>query len=506
MSLARRTRAAELRRLQEEGIEPPTEENESSQEEEEKEQEQEETEQEEEQEHPEMDDDPPQEPEVQEVEFFLTPAQSHLGIIDLKSKDGKKQYYSACSKLSEESFECDAENLHDFLTLLKVRGYDNEWVNTIFMIPKDKDDLESEKISIIDNHGELSIEAIRAFELSYISMPQRQAQDTLMLSKCLMASLSREGRRKVNMDKSMYILSINGRDYTSGNLLLKVILTKSHLDSHALARGIRAQLASLDRNISKSGYNITKFNDKVKLLISDLSARGEKSHDLSYNLMKAYNAVPGDQFKMYMSHLNNEVDSRGDIEPSVLMSRVETKYKTLLNDKDWNVPSDQEKKIIALEAKVRDLKKSSKAGKGKGGHKGNHGSKDKPGKGNNKNPFPGKEKTTPPSGDLSKPVMRNGKNWYWCSKETGGKCSGIWRMHKPSDCRGPGGVPNPQAKSGTKRSTPDKKDHNKSSHKKSKLRLQSAYAKTATMDDSLSDTSSVRTSLGNLSVGSDGEE
>jgi hypothetical protein len=241
----------------------------------------------------------------------------------------------------------------------------------------------------------------------------------------------------------------------------------------------------------------------VKLLISDLSARGEKSHDLSYNLMKAYNAVPGDQFKMYMSHLNNEVDSRGDIEPSVLMSRVETKYKTLLNDKDWNVLSDQEKKIIALEAKVHDLKKSSKAGKGKGGHKGNHGFKDKPGKGNNKNPFPGKEKTTPPNGDLSKPVMHNGKNWYWCSKETGGKCSGIWRMHKPSDCCGPGGVPNPQAKSGTKRSTPDKKGKDKGGHKKSKLRLQSAYAKTTTIDDSLSETSSIRTSLENMSVASE---
>jgi hypothetical protein len=98
------------------------------------------------------------------VEVFLTPAHSYLGIIDLKPKDRKKQYYSAFNKLSDESLECNAENLHDFLTHLKARDYSNEWVSMTFMVPKDKDDLDSEKISIINNHGEeLMIDAICLF-------------------------------------------------------------------------------------------------------------------------------------------------------------------------------------------------------------------------------------------------------------------------------------------------------------------------------------------------------
>ena len=26
--------------------------------------------------------------------------------------------------------------------------------------------------------------------------------------------------------------------------------------------------------------------------------------------------------------------------------------------------------------------------------------------------------------------------WYYCHKDTGGKCDGRWRQHKPSQCRG----------------------------------------------------------------------
>ena len=41
-----------------------------------------------------------------------------------------------------------------------------------------------------------------------------------------------------------------------------------------------------------------------------------------------------------------------------------------------------------------------------------------------------------PQGDLTKPRMHRNKAWYWCSLETGGKCSGAWHRHKPSMCKG----------------------------------------------------------------------
>ena len=32
--------------------------------------------------------------------------------------------------------------------------------------------------------------------------------------------------------------------------------------------------------------------------------------------------------------------------------------------------------------------------------------------------------------------MWNGNKWYWCSKETGGKCEGQWVCHSPESCEG----------------------------------------------------------------------
>ena len=40
--------------------------------------------------------------------------------------------------------------------------------------------------------------------------------------------------------------------------------------------------------------------------------------------------------------------------------------------------------------------------------------------------------------DINKPVIHNGKQWWWCSDETGGKCGGVLRRHNPKECKGIG--------------------------------------------------------------------
>ena len=39
-------------------------------------------------------------------------------------------------------------------------------------------------------------------------------------------------------------------------------------------------------------------------------------------------------------------------------------------------------------------------------------------------------------GQLSRIRVWNGNKWYWCSKETGGKCEGQWVRHPPESCEG----------------------------------------------------------------------
>lgn len=61
----------------------------------------------------------------------------------------------------------------------------------------------------------------------------------------------------------------------------------------------------------------------------------------------------------------------------------------------------------------------------------------------------------PSDSELKKPKTYDGKPWYYCSHETGGKCDGIFRRHKPEDCRGTGGS-NPH-KGNTDKPSPTKR-------------------------------------------------
>ena len=78
-----------------------------------------------------------------------------------------------------------------------------------------------------------------------------------------------------------------GKD-PSGNLLLKVLVRESHLDTNATISWIITQLSSLDEYMMIIGSDIGKFNFHVQTLIGSLTAQGETSTDLLTNLFKGY--------------------------------------------------------------------------------------------------------------------------------------------------------------------------------------------------------------------------
>ena len=234
------------------------------------------------------------------------------------------------------------------------------------------------------------------------------------------------------------------------------------------------KLATLDELIQKHGFNILNFNQEVKQLTKDLSARGEKSNDLNYNLMKAYKEVPGQLFVMYIQSLVTLQDTEGDLQIEDLMERVEGKYNTLKDDGEWNAQSKQDKEILALKAEISRIKNKIPQKKRGGGNSSNPKSPKK-----KKVAF---DRTKEPK-DPSKPFTDSkGKKWYWCGKSTGGQCE-MMRLHKPEDCKGPGGVPNSNPKGNEKgNKTEDQpkrsgKNFSKKSSFKNKLKLKKAYAK-----------------------------
>ena len=169
-------------------------------------------------------------------------------------------YDKASAKLVSDEFNCVEDQLHDFLAMLKVRAIQYGWDKTMMMIPLDVTNVSSKKVSLLDEHGSLTFEVIKTFEMTYVQARSRMRQDMDCQYQCLMASLSRDGRNRVLTERNKYMLKDNvGAIHLSGNLLLKVIITKSSVDNHSSAYAIRMELGKLPDLIEKYNFNVTKF-------------------------------------------------------------------------------------------------------------------------------------------------------------------------------------------------------------------------------------------------------
>jgi hypothetical protein len=117
------------------------------------------------------------------------------------------------------------------------------------------------------------------------------------------------------------------------------------------------------------------------------------------------------------------------------------KQSTFTRKKEWEQPSKQQKKVLALQAQLDSFKKVTKKvrfdgkpdKKGKQQGKGN--AKKKQGE---KSPHPEwLAKNVPPKDPaFQKHCLWNNVKWYWSAPSTGGKCDGKWRQLSPAEYKG----------------------------------------------------------------------
>ena len=186
------------------------------------------------------------------------------------------------------------------------------------------------------------------------------------------------------------------------------------------------------------------------------------------------------------------------------MQLASAKYKTLVQSDDWQAPSAAESELIALKAQVstqkkelKELKsgakKESRRQKAKKDNTKQEAHKARKGLAKNSEREATKGASwkyeKPPPHLLTKPVTdARGTKFWWCSKETGGKCHGMFRAHKPKDCKGAGYRPNATSSCADKgRGRSKKKEASKK--KKSILKAMMAQISKMSSDDSDSEVS-----------------
>jgi len=294
------------------------------------------------------------------VVFGVVPCRPRTEVIYYSTKRGYVHFKDATAKLCETLYDCEPDGFYQFMKSLKMRAKKFAWTgnNGILMIPLDSARPNDVK-NLLDNYGTISYEAILAKELTFIDTDCRETQDTHMLYECIMNSLTDEGRAKLNIGDDMYTVGTNGR--ITGVCLLKILIRESHLDSNATSTMIRFKLSNLDDYLSEIDNDINKFHKYVKVLIDNLHARGETTHDLIANLFKAYAACSDQTFIKYMSDVQTRWEDDEALTPNELMQKAAHKFKILKSKDLWEAPSAQDEKITALESVLTEMKKKLKS-------------------------------------------------------------------------------------------------------------------------------------------------
>jgi hypothetical protein len=250
-----------------------------------------------------------------------------------------------------------------------------------------------------------------------------------MLFQCLITSLTQDAHDAIQLWNEEFYVA--GRP--SGLLLLRVIIRESHLDSNATTSVIGLQLTQLDDFMPQVNSNILKFNRHVQELMTALHARGATTQDLLTNLFKGYKAASDKKFWPYVERQESDYFDGITITPQSLMNKMSMRYKQLVVQKMWDAPREEGEKIMAMQAQINRYapKKRNAAEKNETGKESKKQSAKK-----GRAPDPDWLANNIKPDPVNTIKMHRTAPWYYCCQETGGKCGGQWRKHKPTDCKG----------------------------------------------------------------------
>jgi len=407
-------------------------------------------------------------PPVPPQPFQLVPG-SGTAVLDYSTREGISMFNSFSRTLYEdpsELFNVESAGLQTFLGLLQQRGNTCGWD---FDVPQDVTDPLNNLHNMLTHHGLFDMDHLDDYSRLFVHQQTRAAQDNMMIVKCILSSLSMPGFRKVQVWHEDW----NIINRPAWPLLLKVIIRESYIDTQATTRILRENLSSLAAKLDDFKGDIDQLNAYVKVTQDQLAARGETTTDLLANLFKGYLTSKDATFRAYINRKQEEYDEGTTFTVNSLMNLASNKYKTLVEAGKWMAPSDEQAKIIALEAKIGQLTKKNTtntppkapgnpSGKGKG-------------KGTRKpipawmTKWPGKDFV-----NANKTKIVEGHTYWWCKKHK------RFCMHQTSQCRKPSNNNGDSSQGGNKDSSPPP---SKSNNNSSNTNTPSIRVSTATLMD-----------------------
>jgi len=287
----------------------------------------------------------------QPVAFARNPAAAAgaAALLDYTTKEGQTLYKEATTPLTNK-FDGELMNLKLFLNQVCNKAAQFSWLPTLMFT------INGEQKNLCEHNGEISRQEVQTAATTYLAANDQNAQQCDQIINCLHQSLTPEAYSKVANEKQTYTIRVGNEDIYDGVCFLKAIIDIAYTNTRSSTADIQYNLSSLDTYmVTLKDSDIVAFHRYVKDNINKLAAAGESTNDLLVNLFKAYRSVKDKAFLTWVaSKKSNWLEGTLQLATNgtALMELAEGFYKDSIATGEWLKLTNEEEKIITLEAQL----------------------------------------------------------------------------------------------------------------------------------------------------------
>ncbi len=184
-------------------------------------------------------------------------------------------------------------------------------------------------------------------------MQSHAKQNNTMMCACLSKTLTADAETKPLAHHSDF--TFDGVEYAP--LMYKMIMCLATMDSVATTQSLRDNLQNLGTFAATVKGDIDKIHTEFDKNYSQLLSRGASVDDPIQILFDEYQVVPCYNFQTYIGRQYDDyLDGKLTLTHEVLLKMTKTKYNWLVSKKKWGTKSPDDKKIVAMAAKIKSLK------------------------------------------------------------------------------------------------------------------------------------------------------
>jgi hypothetical protein len=231
--------------------------------------------------------------------YALLPGDAFNVVLDY-TKTADMKIFRASTNGMDEKFDLKEEHLRVFLETVKEHVRTYNW-NDVVTVP----DGAAVNRNLVINYGQLTFEHIIAHVNTYINIEGRTAQNSILMYKYLLDSLTDDAKLiMVTLSDQFHIA-----DRPIGSLFLKLVVGRASIDNRVKILLLRESVSHLYMKMLEQKGNVRLFNEHVSDLVSALSGRGHTVDALVMHLFKAYEQVQDAQFCRYVNSIRDRYDS-----------------------------------------------------------------------------------------------------------------------------------------------------------------------------------------------------